>query len=537
VKFVILVVLLIAYLHAEEDSCYTVQIVSATSSYENYYALSSETYDTTCKLMDINNLLTVRCGCYDNVQDAKMVLKKYRPIYKDAYIRTTYRYRFAEQHVDTPVQVQEEIKKPIIEEPKSEDSEEFKKIYVEAMRYYNAKNYKESYRILSRLYLWKLSDKKLNFYLGKSAYETGHYEIALAAFERVEMLDPGNLRNKLEMARTYYMLKMYADSQLAFDEVMKNPNIPEDVRKNIDFYRNRVTKVQRKSFTYANINLDWIYDSNVNYASLDSQYTTSIGTFPTTAKVSDSAWQLYGSITNLYDIGEKDGFVLKNRVSGLLKNYADQDAYDIRYISYVPSLLYGYLRHMFELGIGVDDLNLAKENYLQSIFIIPSYSYQHTNTVRSMAYFKYQRKFFQRATEYDLNANHYELSYALQKILSPRSVVQGGITGIKEEKHHGNRIDVDYHQYLLNVFYTNQFNSTYGTELYADFKQRDYSDTSKLFNSTREDNGLTLSATLHANIEDSLRVNLKGMYNKVHSNQSVFSYKKHTISLGINKVF
>lgn len=104
-KFVILVVLLIAYLHAEEDSCYTVQIVSATSSYENYYALSSETYDTTCKLMDINNLLTVRCGCYDNVQDAKMVLKKYRPIYKDAYIRTTYRYRFAEQHVDTPVQV------------------------------------------------------------------------------------------------------------------------------------------------------------------------------------------------------------------------------------------------------------------------------------------------------------------------------------------------------------------------------------------------------------------------------------------------
>ena len=535
-KFIIFFILIFSTLYAEEESCYSVQIISAQNSAQNFDRLLAESDEPICKLMNINETLTVRCGCYEDIEQAKVVLQAFKKVYKDAYIRSTYKYRFVEQKKVVPVSIVPP-KKPKKKVVPHEDSEEFKRKYALAVKYFNAKKYEMSYAIFSEIYLMKLSDPKLNFYLGRSAYEIGHYEVAIAAFERVEMLDSGNLRNKLAMAKTYYMLKMYTDSQLAFDEVMKNPNFPENIRKNIDFYRERVTKVQQKSFTYANINLDWIYDSNVNYASLDSQYTSSIGTFPTVDKVSDSAWQLYGDITNLYDIGEKDGFVLKNRVSGLIKNYLDQDAYDMRYISYEPSLVYGYIKHMFELGAGVDDLHLGTNNFLQSFFIIPSYSYQHTNTLQSMAYFKYQRKFFQRATEYDLNADHYELSYSLHKIFSSRSVLQGSVVGIKEQKHHGNRVDVDYYQYILNTLYTNQFTNIFGTELYADIQQRDYSDTSTLFNSRREDSGLTMSAKLNANIDNTLGVNLKGMYNRVHSNQDIFSYQKYTISLGINKVF
>jgi tetratricopeptide (TPR) repeat protein len=137
--------------------------------------------------------------------------------------------------------------------------------YSKALQAYKAKNFGTSYEIFSKLYLSRLSDAKLNFYFGRSAYETGHYEVALAAFERVEMLDPGNLRNRLEMARIYYMLKMYEDAELAFKEVLANPNIPQNVRTNIELYLSRATKAQKKSFTYATVNLDFLYDSNVNY--------------------------------------------------------------------------------------------------------------------------------------------------------------------------------------------------------------------------------------------------------------------------------
>lgn len=531
-RFFLSLLLFITVVSAQEDTCYSVQLISATQSDENYERLSSVEYDSTCKLLNINNMLTVRCGCYESEEEAHGELVELRQFYPDAYINKTYRFRFAKQKelvrkiVPTAPILKKEVK-PFA----------FQDEYDRAMRYYNAKQYHESYAILSKIYLYKLSDPELNFYLGKSAYEIGHYEVALASFERVELLDPANLRNKLEMARTYYMLKMYVDAELAFKDVLEGKKIPKEVKENIEFYLSRVTEVQKKSFTYANINADWIYDSNVNYASIDSQYTTSIGTFPTTAKVSDSAIQLYGSVTNLYDIGEKDAFYIKNRVTALYKDYRDQNAYDLRYISYTPSLLYGYLKHVFEFGIGVDDLTLAKQDYLHSVFFVPSYGYEHTTTLTSMIYMKYQRKFFQRASEYDLNADRYELGYSLKKTLSPREFMQGGVVGIKEKKHHGNRNDVNYNEYKTNIFYTNQFSPLYSTELYGEYMKRDYADPSTLFGSTREDDGMTLSATLNRNIDDTLKLHLKGAYNRVHSNQNVFSYNKHTISLGLNKVY
>ncbi|WP_321777526.1 CDC27 family protein [Sulfurimonas sp.] len=163
--------------------------------------------------------------------------------------------------------------------------------YEKAVKSYKAKDFKSSYAIFSKIYLSKLSDANANYYFGRSAFETGNYEAALAAFERVEMLEPSNLSNKLQMARTYFMLKMYEDSELAFKEVLDNPNIPQNIRTNIELYLSKVTKVQQKSFTYATINLDWLYDSNVNYGAIGGEYETDSSTFPA-SEDSDTAIQV-----------------------------------------------------------------------------------------------------------------------------------------------------------------------------------------------------------------------------------------------------
>jgi len=411
------------------------------------------------------------------------------------------------------------------------------KQYKLAIQSYKAHDFSTSYKLLSKLYITKLSDVNLNFYLGRCAYETGHYEIALAAFERVQMLEPSNLRSKLEMGRTYFMLKMYEDAQLAFKEVLQNPNIPTNVRNNIELYLSKVEKVQQKSFTHATIQADWLYDSNVNYGSLDSEYNTNVGTLPATSEQSDSALQVIGDITNIYDIGEKNGFAIKNKFVAYMKDYRDMDAFDMQYISYTPSLIYSYTKHFLELAVGIDDLRLGKQNYLKSTYLIPRYQYAHTTALRSIAYFKYQRKSFQRASEYDLDLNHYELSYALQKILSPRSYIQATLTGIKEKKLHGTRIDVDYNEYRADIAYAKQFTPVYGTELSARYRKRNYADFSTLLNSTRSDDGITVGITLNAKILQTLTLHIKDTYNRVDSNQAPFTYKKNTIMLGVIKTF
>jgi len=142
--------------------------------------------------------------------------------------------------------------------------------YKEALTAYKVNDFRTSYTLLKKIYLDKLADVNFNFYLGRSAYETGHYETALAAFERVSMQDSTNIRNKLEMARTYFMLKMYEDSQNLYSDVLSNPNIPSNIRRNIELSLSRVSKVQKKSFTYATIKAEILYDSNINYGNIGS---------------------------------------------------------------------------------------------------------------------------------------------------------------------------------------------------------------------------------------------------------------------------
>ena len=412
-----------------------------------------------------------------------------------------------------------------------------KENYKEALKYYKSKNYKQSYALLSKLYMSRLADANLNFYLGRSAYETGHYTVALAAFERVEMLEPGNLRNKLEMARTYFMLKMYQDAQNYFQEVLKHPNLPKNVRTNVEMYLAKVKKVQNKSFTYANVSLDFLYDSNVNYGSLDSTYNINVGTLPSEPERSDIAYQLYGDIANIYDFGEKNGFAVKNRFVGLLKNYRDENAYNIRYIAYSPSLLYTRRNNLMEFALGIDSLGIAKHEYLRTLSVTPRFEHSHSATFKSIAYFKYQKKEFQRASEKDLDANHYEFYYGLQDILSPRSYVQGNLIALKENKVRGTRVDVDYSEYRASFNYAKQLSAKVGMELFGEYRRRAYDDFSTLFGSTRLDNGGDVALSINTMVMNLFYLNIKGNYNRVDSNQERYSYKKYTLSCGISKTF
>jgi len=409
--------------------------------------------------------------------------------------------------------------------------------YKDGFDAYKSKNFKKSYKIFSKLYLTKLSDAKVNFYLGRSAYETGHYEVALAAFERVEMLENGNLRNKLEMARTYFMLKMYKDSQNAFEEVLANPNIPQNVRTNIEIYLAKIKGVQKKSFTYATFDVDWVYDSNVNYGSLDSNYNINTGSVTAEKEHSDRALQVYGDVVNIYDIGDKNGFAIKNRVKLFLKDYRKLNDYDVQFLAYDPSILYKEMKYLAEFVVGLDVMTLGKEEYLRRVSFIPRFEYSHTTNLKSMLSFKYQTKYFTPKAQSDFDSHHYELGYALQDIMSASSYSQVNLIGLREKKDHGSNVQVDYDEYKLNLKYANQFTYIYGGEIFGEYRIRNYDDYDPTYSSKRKDDAVFLAASINARILKTFRLHLKGTYNRVNSNQEKYAYEKYTVIAGVNKTF
>jgi len=408
--------------------------------------------------------------------------------------------------------------------------------YENGLEYYKSNDFTSSYEIFAKIYLEHLSDIKFNFYYGRSAYETGHYENALAAFERVEMQDDSNIRNKLEMARTYFMLKMYEDSEIAFKEVLENPNIPENIRRNIELSLSRVSKVQQKSFTYAMIMADVLYDSNINYGSLGS-YNYGGTIFPAIDKISDSALQTYANVINIYDIGTKGGFAIKNSFSFYLKDYSDYNDYNILYFAYSPSLIYQETKYVAELALIVDTMELGKKKFLSTISVMPKLEYNHTPTVKSLMHFKYQRKEFDREAQREFDADRLEISYGLQDILTPRSYIQGNILAINENSIHGDTNYVNFDEFKINATYANQLTSIVGLNLFAQVRDRKYENYVSGFGNKRKDIGGLGSIDLTVKIIKNLRFKMKYSYEYVDSNQNRFTYQKYTASAGIVATF
>jgi hypothetical protein len=182
-------------------------------------------------------------------------------------------------------------------------------------------------------------------------------------------------------------------------------------------------------------------------------------------------------------------------------------------------------------------LSLAGHTYLRSYSLSPKIEWNHSTTLRSLAYFKYADKVYKRDLQKDLDANHYELSYSLQKILTPSSYLQGSLVGMKESRKHGKRVDVNYNEYQFNVNYANQFTPRFGLELYGVYRARHYNDFNNIFGSKREDNGGIVSTTFNVQILSSLRFRIKTMYEKVDSKQNIYSYDKTTVTVGFVKTF
>jgi hypothetical protein len=84
----------------------------------------------------------------------------------------------------------------------------------------------------------------VSFSLGLAAFGAGDYETAAAAFDRVLVMRPEHDLARLELARTYFHLRLFGVAQDLFEEVKAKPETPESVRQNIDGYLARIREAR-----------------------------------------------------------------------------------------------------------------------------------------------------------------------------------------------------------------------------------------------------------------------------------------------------
>lgn len=114
-------------------------------------------------------------------------------------------------------------------------------------------------------------DAEYDYYYGRLAYESGHYNEALFAFERVLTVQPRQHRARLELARAYFSLGDIDRADAELQQVLAiDP--PPVVRNNILLFQHEIERYRRQRSTQwlPRVGVQLGSDSNINSATADT---------------------------------------------------------------------------------------------------------------------------------------------------------------------------------------------------------------------------------------------------------------------------
>ena len=484
------------------------------------------------------NGFMLRSQNHDTYKKAEVQQKAIQQLVSDAFIVERKHY----------VKVKEDIKKNIEEKTiksvevveekintKTDMNSEDIKIYEDAISYFNAKKYRNSFDLLSKIFLRHLSDNNLNFYLGRSAFELKLYDIALSAYERILINTPNNLRTRLEAARTLFFLKSYKDAKKEFSEIAKL-DLSKNVRANVERYRGLLDKLTKKKTLTGMVMAGWSYDSNANNGALENSYYLPLinDVLPGIATESDTAHQEVAMLNYVRKVNDK--LVFKNTLMGFAKTMTQQTEKNVVLAGWTPSLLYKTKKVSAELALGYNTMWFGSDSYLSTYTFNPKFSYIVNKTMMLTGQYKWQRKKNEQNSNSERDSNVKGINIGLNKKL-PYGMSAIASYGYDQERRiRGARTDVNQNVRTLAIGLKKAWNKTLSFNMGYNYRNPRYKEEDKSFFSKREDKSKTYSVGFTKKLQKTLILNAKYSRVKNLSNQGPFSYEKDIVGLNIIKL-
>lgn len=411
-----------------------------------------------------------------------------------------------------------------------------KKLYNTALENFRQKNYQKAYEQFNSLFLTNMQDTLYNFYLGRSAYELGKYEFALSAYDRILIVNPNNSRARLEMAQTYFKMKLFTQSLKEFNTVLEDKKLPLVVQKRVNEKVEYIKKLQKKSFFNATAIAGILYDSNINSTPSSGSFDIYSPTINSIVNVSNnsedksaSIYQTIGQLNNKYKFS--DNFILNSSATAVLMKYNNHKEKDIHALSLNISPTYLSKEYKFELPILFDKINLGHESYQNNIYLNPKYTTVLNTDILYTLGFKSGRISFVKDDERD--SNMLELENSLKYASSDYGLFSFGLNLGKEFEVRTQRTDVEHEYYSTYINNIYELSSDYLLQSSVNYKESLYSDRDINFQSRKRDKKMDASIAIIKPIKKDLHLNLGGTYTKKDSNHASSEYDKYVLKLNL----
>ena len=147
------------------------------------------------------------------------------------------------------------------------------------------------------------------------AIQTGDYEGAIAALERMLLIDPNLPRVKLELGALYFRLGSFEMARTYLENALTAPNVPAQVQERVHALLAQVKEQQAPNHFSGSILSGFRYQSNANTGPADTNVEVA-GNFAQLSNTSTAQhdWNWFSVIDthDLYDFKDQDGTVLES---------------------------------------------------------------------------------------------------------------------------------------------------------------------------------------------------------------------------------
>jgi len=392
--------------------------------------------------------------------------------------------------------------------------------------------FEQAYQMLFDLSNTYPDNPEINFYLGRAAFESGHFEMAIMVFERILIFSPGHDRIKLELARAFYAIgdnnsaRRYCREVLAADP-------PETVKENIKAFMARIDKSEQTHFFHGSVTagLDW--NNNVWSSPSSQNIETAIGevtlTGPSAKETED--WFFYTALTldHTYRfLGSP--WAWKTDGSFFSGWYDRTHELDIRYAEVLTGLQHISGRRKLGLKVLTRQIGLDDERYMDSMGGRATLDYVFSPSIMVRTSVTAEQKNYPDRSAMDSNNLSFDADLVVLKFNTWFDM------GVGLEREDANDDEYGYKRVRLNFsasrFLVNKVNGFFNYE----FRMTDYDESGFLFAERRKDNQHTLSLGLSRKLwqrsgrpDQYVEVRLKYQRIWAFSNQDLYEYTQDLV--------
>jgi tetratricopeptide (TPR) repeat protein len=387
-------------------------------------------------------------------------------------------------------------------------------------------------------------DLELNFKYAQLASKLGKFDEAIAAYERMLIVNPNLNRVKLDMALVYMKSGSYGQAKGLFEEVMsKDP--PQTVKDNINSLMTVVRKAEKKHHFNGSMTFGFNSDSNASATPATGAvdlFGVSVPLDDSSRAASDDHRFLSVAGTHTYILPSKKRHIWKTDGTIYKTHQSSIGSLDLTVFSLKtgPTFNIPKIRSKLGFSAGYSDTHLARRSYLETIS--ENMKLEHFMTPKltvnlSWAHENRRFKNSPSATTYELRNGHAnEQKFGATISLSKTDIITTGLT-LRQEmtktKYNDNR------QESFNISHTHLFPDDYFLNTSATIKRTHYKGIDVLVNPStiRSDLERNINFVLGKKLSPQLTGSVSYQWRNIDSSIQNYKYKNERVGANLSYSF